>query len=419
MRPLPLLVTATALLVSAEVVAEDWPQHLGPRRDGTSLEPAPEQWTSSGPPILWKRSVGEGFSAPTVVNRRLILFHRANGHEVVDCLDAATGELQWTHRYTTAYRDDFGFDEGPRAAPTIAGDKVFTFGAQGVLSALELTSGRPLWKVETHPRFKVRKGFFGAATSPLVDSGRVFVNVGGPDAGIVAFNAETGEVAWQSTRQGASYSSPVSAKLGGEPAVVFLTREGLVITDTATGTLRHSLRWRSRSGSSVNAATPLVLDDRIFLSASYGTGATLLQLSSEKPQPVWTSDEILSNHYATSVYSKGHLYGFHGRQEYGPALRCIRLDTGEVRWSLERFGSGSLTLVSDTLLVLHEDGRLISATASEAGFEPRSMAKLLEGVVRAYPAYSDGVLFARNKRELVAARLGPSVSAKDQTSEGR
>ena len=133
---------------------------------------------------------------------------------------------------TRPYRDDFGFDEGPRAVPVVAGTRVYTFGAEGQLHALDLATGRQIWVVDTRTRFSVRKGFFGAAGSPLVEDGRVIANVGGTDgakgAGIVAFNAETGAVMWTATNHEASYSSPVAATLGGKRTAVFFTRNGLV-----------------------------------------------------------------------------------------------------------------------------------------------------------------------------------------------
>ena len=400
----PLLVAL--FLLAAAARAEDWPQHLGPRRDGTSTEQAPEAWGSNGPLILWHQEVGEGFSAPVVASGRLLLFHRQQGVERLDALDPADGRLRWSYRYPTTYRDDFGFDEGPRSAPTVSGDTVFTFGAQGMLSAVDLETGAKRWSVDTHEVFRVRKGFFGAAASPLVEDGRVLLNVGGTGgAGLVAFDAASGRTIWTASESEASYSSAVVATLGGKKTVLFFTREGLVGVDPGLGALRFELRWRSRSRSSVNAATPLVIGDQIFVSSSYQTGAALLHPNGDRVEPIWTSDEVLSNHYSTSLYHDGHLYGFHGRQEYGPSLRCVELQTGAVKWSRERFGSGSLIGIGDRILLLHEDGRLQLLLASPSSFELLATTQLLSSVVRAYPAFSDGVLYARNQRELVAARL--------------
>jgi outer membrane protein assembly factor BamB len=385
----------------------DYPQHLGPSRDGRiSGEGVAAAWPAAGPPELWRLPVGEGFAGPAVSDGKLVLFHRVDDREIVEAHDAATGERLWSTGYPTSYRDDFGFDEGPRAVPTIAGGRVFTFGAQGVLQALDLATGERLWMIDTHERFAVPKGFFGAASAPLVAGGRVMVNVGGAGAGVVAFDVAKGEVLWTATEHGASYSTGVIAPLGGVTVALFFTREGLVEIDPADGRVRADFRWRSRSAASVNAATPLVIDERVFLSASYNTGAVLLARGDDGFTPVWSSDDVLSNHYATSVRHRGYLYGYHGRQEYSPSLRAVELATGTVAWSVDRFGGGSILLAGDTLLILREGGELVLAEASPAAFAPIARARILTGTVRAYPAVAGGILYARNERELVAVRLG-------------
>jgi len=245
-------------------------------------------------------------------------------------------------------------------------------------------------------RFEVPKGFFGAAGSPLVEDGRVIANVGGPKAGIVAFEAKTGKVLWTATDAGASYSSPVAATIAGRRYAIFFTRAGLTGLDAATGQVLFQRPWRARIAASVNAATPVVVGDLIFVSAQYGPGAGVLRLEGSTLTPLWTSDDALSNHYATSVHRDGILYGFHGRQEFGQSFRAVELRTGKVRWSEERFGAGTVTLAGDRLVILRENGELVLAAASPDGFKPIARAKILTGTVRAYPALSDGFLFARN-----------------------
>ena len=394
-----------AILTVSPLPAEDWPQHLGPRRDGTSEEEAPAAWSDAGPKVLWKIAVGEGFSAPVVRGDRVFLFHRVEDRERLDCLSTADGSLLWSHAYRTTYRDDFGFDEGPRAAPTVAEDTIFTHGAQGVLAAIDLDTGLARWSLPTRSTFEVRKGFFGVAASPLVEDGRVFLNIGGPGAGVVAFAADDGRVLWKTSDHEASYSSAIAADVGGKRRMLFFTRSGLLAADPASGAIAAEHLWRSRSRSSVNAATPLVFDRRVLLSASYQTGAVLLDLSSEEPRPLWQGDDILSSHYSTAVHHAGHLYGFHGRQEYGQSLRCVELETGKVQWSVDRFGAGTVTRVGDRLLIVHEDGRLILAAASPRAYEPVVQAQILRSVVRAAPAFSEGVLYVRNASEMVAIRL--------------
>lgn len=407
MRRLLLYVSAVlAVAAGVRAAAEDWPQYLGPERNGVYRGPAlAETWGPQGPRVVWRKTIGQGFSGPVVAQGRVILFHRVGNEEVVEALDARTGAAQWRYAYATAYRDDFGFDEGPRAVPVVANGIVYTFGAEGQLHALDLAKGTRLWSEDTMRRFKVPKGFFGAAGSPLVEDGRVLANVGGPNAGIVAFEAKSGKILWTATNDQASYSSPIGATVAGRRLAVFLTRAGLVGLDPATGKVEFQRPWRARMAASVNAATPLVIGDLIFVSAQYGPGAGVFRVQGSTLTELWASDEALSNHYATSVYYEGHLYGFHGRQEFNPSFRAVDLRTGTVRWSEDRFRAGSVTLAGNRLVILRETGELIIAAASPDRFQPLARAQILPGTVRAYPAVSDGFLFARNDNTLVCLDL--------------
>ena len=349
--------------------------------------------------------MGAGFAGPVVAGGRVVLFHRLGGREVVEALDAGTGDTVWRYDYPTSYRDDFGFDEGPRSVPVVHDGRVYTFGAQGQLHAVDLETGAGVWQVDTHARYGVRKGFFGAAGSPLVEGGRVIANVGGRRGGIVAFDAATGDELWTATAHEASYSSPAAGTFGGRRLALVFTRTGLVGLDPATGEVRFELRWRSRLGASVNAATPLVAGDRVFISASYGTGAALLRVEGDTLAEEWSGDDSMTNHYATAVVHDGVLYGYHGRQEYSPSLRAVDLGSGAVRWSEDRFGAGTVTLAGDLLVILRESGELMLARATPDALRPLARARILPGVVRAYPALADGRLYARNTDTLVAVDL--------------
>jgi outer membrane protein assembly factor BamB len=395
-----------ALLLSTSILAADWPQYLGPTRNGVYVgAPLNEKWPSTGPRALWRKTIGQGLSGPVVAGTRLILFHRLDDREVVESFDALTGAPQWRHAYLTTYRDDFGFDEGPRAVPVVADGHVYTYGAEGKLHAVALATGKPVWNVDAMRQFEVDKGYFGAAGSPLVEGGNVIANVGGKKGGIVAFEAKTGKVVWTATTDAASYSSGVAATILGRRYVVFLTRAGLVGLDPASGQVRFQRPWRARQAASVNAATPLIAGDRIFVSAEYGPGAGLLRFDGTKLSDVWLSDEALSNHYATSVLHDGVLYGFHGRQEFGPLFRAVDLPTGKVLWSTERFGAGSVTLAGNRLVIMRESGALMIAAASPKSFQQIASAQVLSATVRAYPAIADGVVYVRNDDTLVAVDL--------------
>jgi len=401
-----LWILTAALAMALQNTVPDWPQFFGPERNGVYRGPAlSEKWPATGPRVVWQKQVGEGFSGPVVAEGRLILFHRVNDREVVESFDARTGGAQWQYGYPTNYRDDFGFEEGPRAVPVVANGIVYTFGAQGQLHAVNLKSGMRVWSEDTMKRFGVAKAFFGQGGSPLVEDGRVIANVGGKGAGIVAFDAKTGKVLWTATDDEASYSSGVAATIGGRRLALFLTRNGLVALDPATGKVLLQRRWRARQAASVNAATPLVIGDLIFISAEYGPGAGVLRVEGSNLVDVWASDEVMSNHYATSVHGNGFLYGYHGRQEFGPSFRAVELRTGKVRWSQDKFGAGSVTLAGDRLLIMRENGELILAAASPDAFKPIARAQVLPATVRAFPALAGGLLYVRNEKTLVCLDL--------------
>jgi hypothetical protein len=212
----------------------------------------------------------------------------------------------------------------------------------------------------------------------------------------MAFNAETGALLWQATRHEASYSSPVAATFDGRRRSLFFTRRGLVGLDPATGAIAFEREWRSRSDNSVNAATPLVIGDLIFLSATYATGAAVLQVKNDQLTELWANDDTLSNHYATSVHFNGTLYGYHGRQEFGPAFRAVDLKTGKVHWSEEKFRAGTVTLAGDRLLILRESGELVMAEATPQAFRPIARAQVLRPTARGHPAVANGLFYARN-----------------------
>ena len=403
------LTVLVMLAASPALRASDWPQFLGPHRNGTTTETnLAAAWPKDGPPVLWQKAVGQGFSGPVVAGGKVIVFHRIGDQEIVEALDAKSGRALWKAEYPTHYRDDFGMEEGPRATPAIAGDSVFTFGADGMLSAWRLASGEKLWSVDTRKQFNAGKGFFGPVCSPLLEGHAVILNVGGmPGAGIVALDRASGRLLWKAGDDEASYSSPIVATLEGKRRLLVVTREALVAANPVDGKVGWRYPWRPPMHAAVSAAVPLVVGEEIFLSASYGTGAALLRFKEGGPEKIWSGDDRLSNHYATSVHHDGFLYGFDGRQEEGCNLRCVELKTGKVRWSQDRFGAGSVSLAGGHLLILTEKGELVRAPATPAQFKPAARAQILPFNARAHPALADGRLYARSKDKLVCVDLRP------------
>jgi outer membrane protein assembly factor BamB len=388
--------------VTAPASNGDWPQFLGPTRDGLSTETGLlATWPKEGPPEAWKRDVGAGFSGAVVAGEWLILFHRVDDKEVVEGLEATSGKPRWKYQYETKYRDAFGKGDGPRATPLIAGEVVYTLGAEGRLSCVNLKSGEKVWDHNLVGEYKPRKGFFGVGTSPILEGDRLLINVGANGAGIVAFNASDGKELWKATDQEASYSSPVAATIDGVRHVFFFTRDGLVSLDPKEGKERFSMKWRSRNNASVNAATPVLVEDRLFLSASYGTGAILLKVHKDKVDPVWKNDESLSNHYDTSIYHEGYLYGLDGRQEEGARLRCVDFKTGKVQWTKEGFGCASMIKADGRLIAMTEGGDLVLLEPSAKEYREKARASALGSPCRAPLALANGRLYARDAKTLI------------------
>jgi outer membrane protein assembly factor BamB len=388
------------------LIAADWPQFLGPQRNGTSTETGLlRSWDEKGPPILWQREIGEGYSAPVVAGERLILFQRVGDEEIVECLDAASGKEIWKHRDATNYRDQLGKGDGPRSTPLIAGQHVYTLSPGGRLQCLRLTDGENVWQRELLRDFNVPRSFFGVGTSPILEGGRLVVNVGSRNAGIVAFDKDSGKEVWKATQDGASYSSPIAADIDGVRHVVFFTRQGIVSLDPTSGYVRFSKRWRSRIDASVNAATPVMVDDGLFFTACYDTGAILLRAKKDGIEEVWSNNRSLSCHFSTPIYHEGYLYGFDGRQESGTEFRCVEAKTGKVHWSQEGFGCGSMILAEGNLIVLSESGDLVLVECKSDKYREKARATVLSGPCRAHMALANGRLYARDNGKLVCWNL--------------
>jgi outer membrane protein assembly factor BamB len=404
----PLLVVPLLLGLAGLAWADDWPQFLGPARDGHSRETGLlDTWPKSGPPVLWHKDVGEGYSGVAIAGERVIFFHRPANEEVVHCLDAATGKVLWRQAQPTEYQDALGKGNGPRATPVIDGNRVVTLGAAGHLTCLDLSSGRKLWGRALLSDYRVPPSYFGVGTSPVVEQGLVLVNVGGKGAGIVAFAIDSGKEVWRATDDGASYASPVVCTIDGARRAVFFTRNGPVVLDPQTGAVTFRSRWRARYDASVNAATPLIIGELAFFSTSYETGALLLRLKKDGADEVWSDANVMANHYNTCVYHDGYLYGFDGRQESGPSFRCVELRSRRVAWTQppERLGNGAMILANGRLIVMTEKGELLLVEAAPRGYRELARAPVLQGPVRAQIALADGRLYARDEHKLVCFNL--------------
>jgi len=389
-------------LLAAAARGGDWPQILGPNRNGVAdNEQIIDRLPAAGPAVVWQRRVGEGFAGVAVAGGTVVLFHRQGAVEIVEALDAESGAPRWNREFPASYMGSIAPDNGPRCVPLIAGNAVYLLGAAFGLHAVALNDGALRWSRNLAEEFGAQEGYFGAGSTPIIDDGKLLVNVGGKfGAGIVAFDPADGKELWRATDEAASYSSPTSALVEGARHTIFVTRLKALGLDPRTGAVRWQFAFGAR-GPTVNAATPIVADGQLFLTASYGIGAVLARVGRSAAREVWANNESLSSQYATPVYHEGHLYGTHGRADGGAvSLRCVELATGQVRWSEEGFRPAHVILADGKLVMLQDDGALMLARPAPKAYQPLGRALVLDSPARALPALAQGRLYVRDSRTL-------------------
>ena len=427
--------------LAADAVTHDWTSFLGPAHNGVSTETRLSR--TLPPPLVWELPTGSGYASPAIAGDRLVYLHRVDDEEVVECLHPETGASRWRLRYPSAYRDRYGYNDGPRASPVIdaAGGRVYTVGAEGRVHAVELRTGRVVWRSDLRSAYRVRQDFFGVSSTPLVEGGLLIVNVGAPGGPTVAaLDLDTGAEVWRAGGEwGASYASPVPAVVHGARRVfVFAGGEsrppsgGLLSIDPANGRVDFAFPWRSRTYESVNAACPVVFDDQVFVTASYRTGGALVTVRPDFTHEVaWTTREFAA-HFNTPIHRGGYLYGFDGRNMGDASLACIDAATGEAVWRAapeweetftvggreyrQRLGTarGSLLAADGQFLCLGELGHLLWMDLAPTGWTEVSRGWLFAARESwGLPVLSRGLLYVtQNARDLITG-AGPRLLCYD------
>lgn len=388
--------------------AEDWPVFQGPRQNNTSAETGLLlDWPAQGPPRVWSKRLGPSFSPPVVAEGKLVVPHRIDDEVVIECVEATTGKPLWTFRYPTRYADDFSYNGGPRSSPAIDGDRVYTYGADGELTCLELATGKKVWQRRLNADLKAPQNFFGVGVPPVIEKDVILLNPGAPDgAGVVGVDKHTGKTLWKASDHGPSYSAPVVTTIHGRRMAVFLTQNGLLIVEPETGKILHDFPYRSSLYYSVNAASPVVVDDVVFLSAAYTVGSVALRVTPEKLECLWRDRKNLQNHWATSIYHDGHVYGTHGRHEKDAVMRCLDWATGEVRWtSPEGLGRTTFIMAQGHFIVMGERGYLALVEVSPERYVEKKRVQVLGYPCWAPPVLANGLLYLRNETALLCLDL--------------
>jgi outer membrane protein assembly factor BamB len=390
---------ATAAPAGDAKAPSDWPKFRGPRHDGISNETGiAKSWPEGGPKQLWRKPLGEGFSAVSVVGDRLYTMYATGKDEVVAALDAGSGKELWRVRVDEKWVDEMG--NGPRSTPTVDGDTVFALSARGTLVALAAKDGALRWKSDLRSVYGTKPPRWGMSTSPLVEGDLLLVDVGGKSgSSIVAFDKTSGKEAWRSQDDKPGYSVPLPVTVSGLRLVVFFTGSRLVGLDPEDGSRHFEVPWTT--SYDVNAAAPVfVPPDKLFVSSGYDVGAALYRIEVAEGRAsvveLWKNREM-KNQFSSSVYRDGHLYGFDDG-----TLKCLDVATGKTVWAERGFGHGSLIWADGHLVVLGDDGILALVEATPAGYRERGRARPFDGKTWTVPTLAGGRLFLRDEHELVS-----------------
>jgi len=407
------------ILISTLPSFGNWPQYHGPFFDKSANSEFVN--TNILENTLWKAPTPLGFSSFSVNHEyayTLIAEEDADGllWEWCIAIELSSGKRIWSsqlglasygHGGGNAGTSDNSGGDGPRSTPSIGGERVFVYDSDMTLHALSAKSGEVLWKADLIKEFSGNNIMWKNASSPLLTNELVVVCGGGPGQSFLAFDQSSGKIRWKNGDETPTHATPALASIDGVNQIIFLCRSGLIGINPKDG----SVLWKQDFPFKVStAASPVVAGNYIFCSAGYGVGAGLFKVSKKnsswETKPVWRKRNELMNHWSTPLYFEGKLYGIFGFKEYGKApLQCIDLMTGKILWSKEGFGPGNLIRCGKKLLVLSDDGQLVTVLASPDQYVEISRDKLLQGKCWSTPILSSPYLLARSTKEAVAIRF--------------
>ncbi|TAN36336.1 MAG: alcohol dehydrogenase [Verrucomicrobia bacterium] len=379
---------ALVYAVAQSAPAADWLQWRGPTRDGISAETTwSAQWPASGPAQHWKLNVGTGCSSVVVAQGRLFTMGNSNDTDTVYGLDAASGQALWKYAYPCPL-DPHLFEGGPGATPTVDGDHVYTLSRAGQLHCLQAATGKVLWAKQLVRDFGGKVPTWGYTGSPIALDNKLIFDLGAPDAATIALDKLTGNVLWKSGGKGASYGTLMPFTHAGKACLASFNAFGLIVRDAATG--QELARYPWKTNYDINATTPIIAGDKIFISSGYNHGSALLQFSGDKLTALWETKKM-RNHFNSCVLWQNHLYGFDME-----TLTCMNFATGEVVWKQTGLGKGSLMLADGKLIIQAERGDLVIAAASPVAFQEIARTKVLNGRCWVVPVLANGRIYCKN-----------------------
>ncbi|MEQ9410767.1 MAG: PQQ-binding-like beta-propeller repeat protein [Fuerstiella sp.] len=418
--------------------ADDWPFVRGPNFDGhAAATEIVEAWPDRGPPVLWSRRLGQGYSAFVASEDRVYTQAQNLTGQYLYCLAADTGETIWEYRYDWPY-EAAGVYPGPRSTPTLSDGRVYFTSPDGLLGCVDQRSGRLQWSVDLMERYGIRGCDFGYACSPTVTDNMVILPVGGPQAGVVALAADSGVERWRSTDEPASYTPCLPIQQDGTDLVVCYMQNALLILDRHTGAVTE--RIELSQGYDEHSAWPIYREPLLWLTGPFRAGSFVLDLSTPAeagtgPKVVWRSD-ILSNDVCSSVLVDNHIYGFDifdvQSKTHRPSrgiFRCIEMSTGVETWSVgsgrprrsgntEEFasdiGQGGIVAADGKLIILNELGELILLKADPTRCVELARCSVLSGELTwTPPCLHHGRLYVRNQTQAVCLHIGAAATLPD------
>jgi outer membrane protein assembly factor BamB len=385
----------------------DWPGFRGPHRDGAvpGIQ-IKTDWTASPPVAIWRRPVGPGWSSFAVLGDRFYTQEQRGPDEVVACYKLSSGQPVWAHRDAARFWESNG-GAGPRGTPTISNGRVYTFGATGIVNALNASDGALVWSRNAASDAAMKTPQWGFASSPLVIGDLVIIGASGR---LIAYDRATGTQRWLGPVHATSYSSPVLLNVDGVPQILLLSGNGATSVALADGALLWEYPW---------VGYPIVqpeqtADGDVLMSVTDSSGIRRIAISHDiahdagSQAAAWTVKERwtslgLKPYFNDFVIHKGYAYGFDGS-----ILSCIDLKDGQRKWKGGRFGNGQLVLLSDQdlMVVTSEEGDLALVRATPDQFTELARVPALEGKTWNHPALAGDILLVRNGEEMVAFRLG-------------
>ena len=379
----------------------DYPQFYGPGRDAMLPGPAlARDWEAEPPRELWRREVGEGWSSFAVVGSAALTMEQRGELEAVVRYDLATGEQVWVHSDPAPFNTTVG-GSGPRATPTIADGRVYTLGASGLLSCLELRDGSLVWQRNVLDENDKSIPEWGLASSPLIAGDLVVVQLGDRSNLLVAHHRDSGEPAWQADIERGSYSSPILAELQGVPQIVSSNANSVTGHDPASGETLWTVEWILPSE---RVAPPLTMgENRLLVSAGYGAGSLLIEIEETEgvlsARTLWDSRRLKSK-FAPVVRLRGTVYGLDDG-----ILVALDPETGERHWKGGRYGHGQLLLVGELLLIVTEKGDVVMVEPNPSELRELGRFGAFDSKTWNPPALSGRHLLVRNNREAACYEL--------------